>query len=385
MPRPPLRYGLRPGSPIPPMARAAAVNRGPSGTHATGGGSRWPSCFSATSGKRNTAGAASQCGSRDAARLVAPAVAATGNRGASAAGAGDAFQRMDGAGVGCPVRSDGVAQHEVAVKLSRWIASAALGCLMIAAAYLPPEPREERYLLPSPTSTEEARLKLVSDARQRTEDLLAGLRFRDSVRTRLRANVARPAEAALVVTGSVPADRQQSIRRTMEQIWREAHGVDGSSLLLLLDVQPKLRRYTVEYVLPQALDQRTCVVAITIDPTMKWLWSTSVLSASDLPSALRESLGPCLYYAAFGEPGPHIARWLEERSYKLANSGNWTKPAEVARRSEDPAAWNVLVSNMSFNAVACLAGRADRCRPVVADVQQEEPLFRGASRGRAAR
>ncbi len=271
------------------------------------------------------------------------------------------------------------------MKLSRWIASAALGCLMIAAAYLPPEPREERYLLPSPTSTEEARLKLVSDARQRTEDLLAGLRFRDSVRTRLRANVARPAEAALVVTGSVPADRQQSIRRTMEQIWREAHGVDGSSLLLLLDVQPKLRRYTVEYVLPQALDQRTCVVAITIDPTMKWLWSTSVLSASDLPSALRESLGPCLYYAAFGEPGPHIARWLEERSYKLANSGNWTKPAEVARRSEDPAAWNVLVSNMSFNAVACLAGRADRCRPVVADVQQEEPLFRGASRGRAAR
>lgn len=268
------------------------------------------------------------------------------------------------------------------MRLSRWVAIAALGCLLIAVAYLPPEPRDSRYVLRSPTSTEEARLNVVNNARQRTEDLLGGLRFRDSVRARLRA---KPAEATLVVTGSVPADRQQAIRRTVEQIWREAHGVDGSSLLLLLNVQPKLRRYTVEYVLPQALDRRTCVVAITIDPTLQWVRSTSVLSTGDLEPTLRESLGPCLYYAAFGEPGPHIARWLEERSYKFANSGNWTKPPQVASRWEDPAIWRVLVSNLSFNAVACLAGRADRCRLVVAGVQQDEPFFRAVSQGRAAR
>jgi len=257
----------------------------------------------------------------------------------------------------------------VAVTLSRWIAIAALACLLVAVAYLPPQPSAFEYNLPSAASPEDARLNLINHARQRTEELLTSLRSHDSLRAAVRAGDTRMGDVTLVFRGPVRAERAQAIRRALERVWQQAHGPDGTRLLLLIEVRAS-RQYTTTYVLPQALDGRTCAVSFTIDPSIQWVRLNSVMGAADIDQVLQESLGPCLYYAAFGLPGPHVEQWLLQRSFKLANSGNWHGPPPRTRWEGQPL--DMVFSNMSFDAAACTAGRLGRCRTAVEHTNNEE-------------
>ena len=255
------------------------------------------------------------------------------------------------------------------MKLSRWIATAALACLLVAVAYLPPQPSAFEYTPPSAPSPEDARLNLINNARQRTEELLTSLRSHDSLRAMVRAGGTRMGDVTLVFHGPVRADRAQAIRRALERVWQQAHGPDGTRLLLLVEVRAS-RRYTTTYALPQALDGRTCAVSFTIDPTIQWVRLNSVMGAADIDQALQESLGPCLYYAAFGPPGPQIEQWLLQRSFKLANSADWH--GALPRSRWEDVQKEVVFSNMSFDALACTAGRLERCRSAVEHTNNEE-------------
>ena len=268
------------------------------------------------------------------------------------------------------LRSAGAAQHEVALKLSRWITIAALTCLLVAVAYLPPQPGPDRYTMLSATSSEEARLDLINRARQRTDELLASLRSHDSLRAAVRAAGTRTGGVTLAVEGAVRDDRRRTIRGALEHVWQQAHGPNGTGLLVRLELSAS-RRYITTYALPQALDGRTCAVSLTIDPTIQWVRMNSVLGAANLESVLLESLGPCLYYTAFGPPGPQIERWLQERSFKLANSANWNGPPPQARW-QGYEEQQLVFSNMSFDALACTAGRLERCRPAIEHTNKEE-------------
>ena len=255
------------------------------------------------------------------------------------------------------------------MRVSRWTAIAALMCMLLTVAYLPPQPLSDEYTSPLAPSREEARLNVINRARQRTEDLLSSLRSHDSVRAAVRAGGPRMGDVTVVVHGKVPGERELKIRSAVEHVWQQAHGPDGTRLLVMLEVS-RSRRYTTTYALPQALDGRTCAVSLAIDPTIEWVRLNSVIGAAEIEPLLLESLGPCLYYTAFGRPGPHIESWLRERSFKLANSGNWHGPPPRTRWEGQPL--DMVFSNMSFDAAACTTGRLGRCRTAVEHTNNEE-------------
>jgi hypothetical protein len=262
------------------------------------------------------------------------------------------------------VRIAGPPQYEVAVSLSRWTVIAVVSCLALAAAYLPPQPSALNDERSRSISREETRLNLVNRAWQRTEDLLGDLRLRDSLSAALRGRAARTADVDVVIRGALPEQARREFRVAVKLVWQRVHPTAGARLLVLLDARN--RGYWPKYVLPAVLDGRTCAVSLTLDWNVRWLRNPGAIErGTSLQPWLLDAMGPCLYYAAFGQPGPHIAAWLEERSFQIANSADWNAAPRPVTLQDDPRMWEVLFSDMSFDALACTGGQVPRCRNAV--------------------
>lgn len=261
------------------------------------------------------------------------------------------------------------------MRAGRWFAATGLACVAIAAAYLPPQPermsQQRGYIRATRT-----RLGIVNAAYSRTEEMLRDVRLRDSLRTALRRGGSRVENLVVVVPTPLPVESRRQFRTTVEQLWQEAHTPTGSRLLVVLRDSDRWAQPI--YVLPSALDGR-CAAVVTIDWNLTWLRrETTRAEGTNLEPWLRERLGPCLYYASFGEPGPQISAWLSERYFKVANTADWNAaPPNISLR-EDPPSFDMLFSNMSFEAVACTSGKVARCRNAVEHTQQDEMRQFGA-------
>jgi hypothetical protein len=258
------------------------------------------------------------------------------------------------------------------VRLSRWIAAAALGCLALAAAYLPPEPGVEWTPVTAP-SGEEARLQRVTRALARVHDQLSQLRFRDSLRSAVSAAGSRGADVEVVIRGPLPEASRRTFRTAVERVWRRAAPASGARLLVLLD--PVKRASAPLYVLPGALDGRTCAASLTLDYHVGWLRREAATAAgTNLEAWLVEEIGLCLFYGAFGRPGPSIEAWLVERSFTVAATADWDAAPRSVSARESPQMPYILFSNMSFDALACIDGQLPRCRSAVAYGESEGVL-----------
>lgn len=255
----------------------------------------------------------------------------------------------------------------------RWTAIAALTCLALAAAYLPPQPGKSDYSRRWGSFAEKARVDVVNRAYHRTEDLIKQSRFRDSISALLRRSGPQMGDVHVVIRGSLADMSQREFRAAVEQVWRRAGAAPGARLLVLLDVATH-RAYWPTYVLPPALDGRTCVASLTLDWNVAWLRRGGRARGTNLQPWLVEALGPCLYYGAFGQPGPQIEAWLQERSFKVANTADWTAAQPTVSVREDPHMWDALVSEMSFDALACTDGRLSRCGNAVKHPFNEEGI-----------
>ena len=132
--------------------------------------------------------------------------------------------------------------------------------------------------------------------------------------------------------------------------------------------------YQARYVLPSALDGRTCAVGLALDWSVEWLRNPPAIERGEnLQPWLLEQLGPCLYHSAFGQPGPQIEEWLRARSYHLANVADWDGPPPTLRLLEEPNALDLVVSEMSFDALACADGRLPRCRSAISNDRYWQP------------
>lgn len=252
------------------------------------------------------------------------------------------------------------------MSVGRWIAIAALTCLALAAAYLPPQPGAHPYEAPDPTGPQ-ARLNLINRTYSRARELTSDLRLRDSVGRLIRAAGSR-LPALEVITKGLPTDEvRRAFRDAVTEVWERSGPAPGSRLIVLFDVTRRSAE-TPKYVLPSALDGRTCVASLTHEWVVAWLRNVRrVPPGTNLLPWLRDrALGPCLYYGAFGEPGPHIQAWLEERAFRIANSGEWdTPPPTISLRDPSITMREVVASDMSFDALSCTDGNAARCRVAV--------------------
>jgi hypothetical protein len=261
----------------------------------------------------------------------------------------------------------------VALTLSRWATLAGLGCLVLAIAYLPPQPLE-RLGTPEHIGTPEGkRHQLISRAQNHTRQLLLEVQFRDSLRRALSA--VRPGAPAVTVAvaGPIPESSRRELNVAMAHLWESLDPVPQARVAILVNANVQgLQR---SYVLPGILDGRTCVASISLDWSVQWLRKpTSNESGTNLRPWLRDAIAPCLYYAVFGRPGPAIEAWLTERAFRPAYGADWNAPPTtlVPRDDQERGVYNYLVSQASFDALACADGDLPRCRQAMLGPARDE-------------
>lgn len=275
--------------------------------------------------------------------------------------------------MGRRVRIAGVAQYEVAVSAWRWTAIVGLTCLALAAAYLPPQPGREAYARPEDELGAAVRLNLVNRVYERTRRQLADLRFRDSLRAAVRRAGSQLADVEVVIRGGLPEASRRELRVAVERVWQRTQAAPGTRLLVLLDVPSVSQRWhPPSYVLPSAIDGRTCAASLMLNWNVSWLRNqVTTERGTNLQPWLIDALGPCLYYGAFGQPGPRIEAWLRDRSFKIANSADWDAAPPTVSLRDEPHMVDMIISDMSFDALGCADGQLPRCREAVMHASYE--------------
>jgi hypothetical protein len=254
----------------------------------------------------------------------------------------------------------------MAVSVARAAVLTAIGCLIVAVAYVPPESEpNQRSLTGGEVVPEHARLNRLNRVYNKTVERLADVRFRDSLARVLSSRGANAASVEIAFRGDLPASARASFAATVNKIWREIEPLPIMRLLVILDVnsRPAATTYTV----PRALDGKTCVASLGLAWNVQWLRrGARDASGTNLEPWVREMIAPCLYYGAFGQPGPHVETWLSQNWFRPANSADWTTPPPVVRVADVQAGYNFLLSS-SFDALACTDGRVERCHEALAD------------------
>ncbi len=274
----------------------------------------------------------------------------------------------------------------MARELRWWVGAPLAACGIVVLAYIPPRgvPHEPRH---------RAWDREPSAARVRAQDLAAQWRAADlalrvaEYRRRLEPELARRRSAdqaglALLVDGPDSSAKavQPILRAALDTVWaRLGLGVTKVSAALAVDWRPLMKsvdtpkpdRGAFAYLLPDSTDRATCIAVIPA-------WGRLVLEpklSARLEGWLKQGLGPCAFYAAFGVPGRAVRHWLARRSYDVALHPDWDRegPASAASWLRDSATqrwrWGELYfgfpSRFSSTTLACLGGRADRCREAV--------------------
>ena len=262
----------------------------------------------------------------------------------------------------------------MALTVGRWIAITGVCCLALAVAYLPPQPPRDAIVFRAEQPVETARLNLMNNAYQHAENVLGAVRFRDSLSRVVRVGATRARDLAVFVRGTLSDSAQRAFRTAVDRVWQRTHPAPGARLIVVLDIGTRRFYQPARYVLPSALDGRTCAVALTLDWSAEWLRNPPAIERGEnLEPWLLEQLGPCLYYSAFGQPGQHVEEWLRARSYHLANVADWEGPPPTLRLLDEPNRLDLVVSEMSFDALACADGRLPRCQSALSSDRYWQP------------
>jgi len=276
----------------------------------------------------------------------------------------------------------------VAPGLKLWGAIVLAACGIIAAVYLPPRggvtAPELRFApgVPQPTA---ARLRAQGVAEQ-WRATQAAIRLLESAHPVVRPFPRRRSDGAgptVIVDGP---DSTASLLRPLlvarvDTVWRQL-GLGETKVAVVVvfeaprivykgSVPPEERSGNASYLLPDSTDRTTCGVLI---PAGYWIIDLLRVRRVEREAQFREwlkgNLGPCAFYAAYGNPGKPVRSWLARRNFDLALYPVWDTPGRprLWGLEADPARqqwWWAWVYNQSLTAVACLARRPDACRTAV--------------------
>lgn len=254
----------------------------------------------------------------------------------------------------------------MALTLRHWIAIAALGCAAVAVAYLPPDPGSSDPRFPAEGQRRTA-LTSIETALRRANQLSVILRERDEALALLHraprsarspvfvdAGRARRFERYIVDAAATLAPLDSAITLAVSLVPNQAVTREGQSLFF----------NRLWYAFPEGTDGRTCLVIVP----------EGTLARLGEQNAASSLLGPCAFYAAFGQPGPGIEAWLAAVNYYPAQEADWVS---ARPRSPDPTADDLSKltlpqllesglmfaarQGMSLPAAGCAAGRRERC------------------------
>jgi hypothetical protein len=276
----------------------------------------------------------------------------------------------------------------MARQLRWWIAAPLGACLVIAIAYLPPRPMPllgQRFFRVFQTFEPPTPYRLrVQDLAQRyrlTSFELTMREYGDSLRPELeRRRTLEIRGPAVYFTGDALSDSARGlVRAVLDAEWSHL-GLDVSkiSVGVVVDLvfnrprrtEPPLHMPQADaFLLPDSSHRAACLAYVPII----YGWRPGLLThaqpgpSKELAELLRNGLGTCAYFAAFGAPGHDIGRWLESRHYEFAlDPWGLRVPPESTRAGslpdeDKPWFWS-FVYRYQPGAVECMAGRADACR-----------------------
>lgn len=275
----------------------------------------------------------------------------------------------------------------MALSLPRWILAASAGCLAVwlglahdkSNATLDRLWRGRPLQFARPTAAEATGRVLAA-----TNDRLRSLEIRDSVLAESRPTPATTLDVR--IDDGIPASLRQQLDNGIRAKWNALGAPAGTSVVaaVVLDTARKVHGYPrhpeslrggqpITVFLPRQGDQR-CVAVL------RWLTtpdrSTSrsrplVLHALVSSETIDALLGPCAYYARFGKPGPHVARWLNSARWQFARSTDWSAASPPWSDGSEDSDSSLLpqlgatkpgVREVAEPAgVACVAGKSGRC------------------------
>lgn len=301
----------------------------------------------------------------------------------------------------------------MALTWRRWVAIFVLACAAVVVWQAPPRPdprvyAASRYVSPLglqygwPTAA--ARLE-AANLRLRL------LEIRDSALGPRVVAAAKPG-LTVVTDRAIPDSIERATRSALDAAWAR-YGA-GTRVPVLVAVVTDTSKYNdglpmshanpvQGYTFPPDSATAACrvLVRVTIPlrPPMEpelHAMRGRVIRALTLRSANRTMLGPCALYATFGEPGPHVARWLASTDWEAVQDVDWSRPSPVVQNdlswqyalyggleawltAGSDESWLVR-SFLSSNAIACIGGEAARCS---AGVEAEEAASKDARAWRA--
>ncbi len=197
---------------------------------------------------------------------------------------------------------------------------------------------------------------------------------RDSLANAIHVSAYRPGASPTLrfdQRWTAPSWMRHAIQASFDSVWRRVDPKSAEvSLTVIIDRHASsldLARGGVyefdqpaTYFLPPATDGRTCVVAIQPGWQVTRFLQDSTPPTESLPQSwLQSGLGPCAFYAAFGQPGKNIENWLLDRQFDLAFESDWNAPDQGVDSvlMERASNWRT-----SFDAMACASGDRTRCR-----------------------
>ncbi len=275
----------------------------------------------------------------------------------------------------------------------RWVAAVIAGCLMSGVVLLRTDPPSR------PESSVEQRLarraeRLAGHATN-TADRLHLVQLLDSVNT-VVAQPTSPLSVRVFHDAALPAEYAAVLDsagwRALAPVRDSGHvGVD---IVFLYDTVKMVRGSTVrrwygarpDYVLPRNTSER-CRVIVHIPPFAQS--PRSPLTVWRGAEAAERVAGPCLYYRAFGMPGPQVDAWLRTRGWSFAEGGSWSQGSSEANFADDRRWLNNMplqailgmktsvpfLYGMSINGVRCVAARVDACDRALLEKDRFGPVL----------
>ena len=254
-----------------------------------------------------------------------------------------------------------------------WLAGATGVCAIIAVTLLPPQAPESlrrvQRQTPERVAAQSIGHQLGISRRQ-----LAVLEKRDAVLSRLSRERTDPNEPVIFAHSAFPAPLLEAMETELRAVWRRSTSNNGVRLAIDADyVTDDQSRTGVWYLLPHATDGSTCLISVTAGLRQSVLLDEGAHPADVLERfgwANSISRGPCIFYAAFGTPGPDIERWLDSWNFAFARLADWdTELRPSGERVTPVTAYYLLGLPLAsfgiWDAMACAGGRQERCRAIV--------------------